>query len=170
MRPNLITHKSILIGISVPYFAIQIFCEKFLLVSQLSGKEPVQGVVSVWIRHFFITRREDMKNFRTLILSLLLVLSLAVAGCGLAPEPPCYHEWGEWGVATSATCTVDGLKTRICSKCEEVDSQVISSLGHDLQQYEAKAVTCTEIGWEAYETCSRCEDRKSTRLNSSHTL
>ena len=98
-----------------------------------------------------------MKNFRTLILSLLLVLSLAVAGCGLAPEPPCYHEWGEWGVATSATCTVDGLKTRICSKCEEVDSQVISSLGHDLQQYEAKAVTCTEIGWEAYETCSRCD-------------
>ena len=29
-----------------------------------------------------------MKNFRTLILSLLLVLSLAFVGCGLMPEIP----------------------------------------------------------------------------------
>ena len=27
---------------------------------------------------------------------------------------------------------------------------------HNLTQYEGKAPTCTEIGWGAYETCSRC--------------
>ena len=27
---------------------------------------------------------------------------------------------------------------------------------HNLTAHEAKAPTCTEIGWEAYETCSRC--------------
>ena len=29
--------------------------------------------------------------------------------------------------------------------------------GHDLVQHAAKAPTCTEIGWNAYETCSRCD-------------
>ena len=35
----------------------------------------------------------------------------------------------------------------------------ISALDHDIKQHEAKAATCTEIGWEAYETCERegCE-------------
>ena len=28
--------------------------------------------------------------------------------------------------------------------------------GHDYIDHEAKAATCTEIGWEAYQTCSRC--------------
>ena len=30
-------------------------------------------------------------------------------------------------------------------------------LGHDLVQHDAQAATCTKIGWEAYETCSRCD-------------
>ena len=28
---------------------------------------------------------------------------------------------------------------------------------HDLVHHEAKAPTCTEIGWEAYDACSRCD-------------
>ena len=28
---------------------------------------------------------------------------------------------------------------------------------HDKVQHEAKAPTCTTIGWDAYETCSRCD-------------
>ena len=28
---------------------------------------------------------------------------------------------------------------------------------HDLVHHEAKAPTCTEIGWDAYDTCSRCD-------------
>ncbi len=28
--------------------------------------------------------------------------------------------------------------------------------GHDLVMHEAKVPTCTEFGWEAYETCTRC--------------
>ena len=33
----------------------------------------------------------------------------------------------------------------------------IQKLGHDLVHHEAKAVTCTECGWDAYDTCSRCD-------------
>ena len=28
---------------------------------------------------------------------------------------------------------------------------------HDLESHDAKEATCTEIGWDAYETCSRCD-------------
>ncbi len=35
----------------------------------------------------------------------------------------------------------------------------VDALGHDCQDHEAQAPTCTEIGWEAYQTCNRegCE-------------
>ena len=33
----------------------------------------------------------------------------------------------------------------------------IDVLGHDLVHHDAKAPTCTEIGWDAYDTCSRCD-------------
>ena len=29
--------------------------------------------------------------------------------------------------------------------------------GHDLTHHAAKAPTCTEVGWEAYDTCSHCD-------------
>ena len=35
---------------------------------------------------------------------------------------------------------------------------------HDLKQHAAKAPTCTEIGWDAYETCSRCDYTTYTEL------
>ena len=33
----------------------------------------------------------------------------------------------------------------------------LPALKHTLEQHEAQAPTCTEIGWDAYETCSRCD-------------
>jgi protein-disulfide isomerase len=73
--------------------------------------------------------------------------------------------------AKSATCTVAGNSIYYtCSHCNkwfadsnatteitDHNSVVIAALGHDPQTHEAKAATCTEIGWNAYETCSRCD-------------
>ena len=72
--------------------------------------------------------------------------------------------------AKAETCTEDGnTRYSYCSACEnyfsddagqheiEKDSWIIPALGHDETAYEAQAVTCTEIGWEAYVTCSRCD-------------
>jgi hypothetical protein len=33
----------------------------------------------------------------------------------------------------------------------------VDALGHDAVQHSAKDATCTEIGWPAYDTCSRCD-------------
>lgn len=85
------------------------------------------------------------------------------------------HAWGEWSSAGN------GTHTRSCTNyCSEVDTAsctggtatcsakaVCKVCGgeygekdpnnHDLVQHAAKAPTCTEIGWDAYKTCSRCD-------------
>ncbi len=58
------------------------------------------------------------------------------------------------------TCTESGLtQGSHCDICGEVveQQQVIPALGHDEVHHDAKAPTCTDIGWDAYVTCSRCE-------------
>lgn len=60
------------------------------------------------------------------------------------------------------TCTVEGSYDSVvyCEVCDvelSREGHVIDALGHDLINHEAKAPTCTEIGWEAYDTCTRCD-------------
>ena len=58
------------------------------------------------------------------------------------------------------TCTTTGLtEGSHCETCGEVivKQEVVEALGHDKVSHEAQAPTCTEIGWDAYETCSRCD-------------
>ena len=56
------------------------------------------------------------------------------------------------------TCIENGSKSRHCSRCDKTtDVTSINALGHDLIHHEAKEATCTAIGWEAYDTCSRCD-------------
>lgn len=62
--------------------------------------------------------------------------------------------------AIEPTCTTAGRTAQIvCSECGAIlsASEVIPALEHDVILHEARAVTCTEIGWDAYETCSRCD-------------
>ncbi len=85
------------------------------------------------------------------------------------------HAWGEWSSAGN------GTHTRSCTNyCREVDTanctggtatctaKAVCEVcdaeygdkdpnNHALVQHTAKAPTCTEIGWNAYETCSRCD-------------
>ena len=86
------------------------------------------------------------------------------------------HDWGAWRPND------DGTHTRRCtrSNCDAVENESCSggtatcsakavcvtcgaeygekdSNNHALVHHEAKAPTCTEIGWNAYDTCSRCD-------------
>ena len=85
------------------------------------------------------------------------------------------HAWGEWSSAGNGThtrsCTnycreVDtakctGGKATCTTKavCEVCDTEYGEKdpNNHALEQHAAKAPTCTEKGWNAYETCSRCD-------------
>ena len=72
--------------------------------------------------------------------------------------PAIGHDYGEWQTATKATCTTAGEEVRVCSHDDShTETRDIAALGHDLVHHEAKAATCEEIGYEAYDTCSRCD-------------
>ena len=63
---------------------------------------------------------------------------------------------------TAATCTAEGSYDEViyCSECGEELLRVHKAtvaLGHDLVHHDGKAATCTEAGWDAYDTCSRCD-------------
>ncbi len=57
-----------------------------------------------------------------------------------------------------ATCTTDGVAIWYCSTCSKAvaDGGVIPA-SHTIESVEAKAPTCTEIGWDAYEYCTACD-------------
>lgn len=95
--------------------------------------------------------------------------------CGAEYDIP-GHAWGAW----TPNYASNGTHTRRCTNyCREVDTAKCTggkatcttkavcevcdteygekdSNNHDLVQHAAKAPTCTEKGWNAYETCSRC--------------
>ena len=52
------------------------------------------------------------------------------------------HTFGEWVVTTQPTCTQDGLETRTCSACGEVETRVIPAAGHDYK--DGKCTVCGE--------------------------
>ena len=60
-------------------------------------------------------------------------------------------------ITANPSCTEAGVKTFTCSVCGDSYTEAIDALGHDLTTHDAKAPTCTAIGWDAYETCSRCD-------------
>ncbi len=68
---------------------------------------------------------------------------------------PHEHSFGEWTAKKQATCTDTGIETRIC-ECGESETRTVEALGHAIVHHAAKAATCTEKGWAAYDTCSRC--------------
>ena len=65
--------------------------------------------------------------------------------CGVKFGPFGEHKFSTATCVAKATCTVCKLQTG------EIDPN-----NHDLKPSAAKAPTCTEKGWNAYDTCTRC--------------
>ena len=98
------------------------------------------------------------------------------------------HAWGEWSSAGN------GTHTRSCTNyCREVDTAKCTGgkatcttkavcevckveygekdpNNHALEQHAAKAPTCTEIGWDAYDRCVRCGYTTRKELPAQHDL
>ena len=56
------------------------------------------------------------------------------------------------------TCDEEGYTVKRCDLCGEIfEDDFVDALGHDVVHHEAQEPTCTEIGWDAYDTCSRCD-------------
>ena len=62
------------------------------------------------------------------------------------------------------TCTVAGSYQTVnyCVYCNaEIEGSrktvAVKALGHDLVKHDAQVATCTSIGWDEYNTCTRCD-------------
>ena len=66
------------------------------------------------------------------------------------------HQWNDGVQIVAPNCTEDGLKSFECVVCHETKTESVDALGHDIINHEAQEPTCSAIGWDAYETCSRC--------------
>ena len=97
---------------------------------------------------------------RKLLVTLLAAITATSCAVGFTAcgdeEETHKHAYGEWKTTLEATCTAEGKKERECT-CGDKQTEKIDALGHDLTHHEAKAATCTSVGWNAYDTCSRCD-------------
>ncbi len=61
-------------------------------------------------------------------------------------------------VVTAPTCTEKGYTTYTCKNCNHTyTANETEAIGHDLVHHDGKPATCTETGYEAYDTCTRCD-------------
>ena len=62
-------------------------------------------------------------------------------------------------VVTPATCVAKGSKTVQCTRCDATTTKdvEIDPNAHDMTPVAKKDATCTEVGYDAYEKCSRCD-------------
>lgn len=78
-------------------------------------------------------------------------------------DAACAHRFGDWQVVSSATCTADGSRQRVCTRCGAVEVQTLPATGHKFGEWTtAKKPTCTETGTEK-RTCSVCS-KEETRV------
>lgn len=66
-------------------------------------------------------------------------------------------------IVKKSTCLEDGLGKyeskgfKNVAFTKQTYEVVLTKLGHDLIKHSSKDATCTEIGWDLYYTCSRCD-------------
>ena len=76
-----------------------------------------------------------------------------------AEEAKIPHSFSEH-LKSEATCVSPAVWLRTCADCGyqcETFGKETNPNNHDLVHHEAKAPTCTEIGWNEYDTCTRCD-------------
>ena len=100
----------------------------------------------------------------------------AICGHEYGSPDPDAHDWGDWEPLNEThhqrKCKRNGCSAKetgkhsggiaTCTekaKCETCGQEYggTNPDNHDLIDHAAKAPTCTDIGWDAYQTCSQCD-------------
>ncbi len=85
-----------------------------------------------------------------------------------APECDGVNHYTVIDAAVAPTCTETGLSEGThCDVCKTVivAQKNVDALGHDITEHDSRTPTCEEVGWNAYETCSRCSYSTYAEIN-----
>ena len=74
------------------------------------------------------------------------------------------HTFGEWVVTTAPTCTQDGLETRTCSACGEVETRVIPAAGHDYKDGKCTDCGAADPGYQPTQPGVKTGDESNTTM------
>ena len=71
-----------------------------------------------------------MKRLIAIIMTICMIIGITglFAGCG---DDSWVHAYGDWKIVSEATCTQNGTKERICSKCNDKETATIPAVGHN---------------------------------------
>ena len=93
---------------------------------------------------------------------LFLFCVLFLTGCGFITNEPCEHEYTETTIPS--TCINEGVITKICSKCFDVQLSTIPKKEHD---YDIVVIepTCIDDGY-TLKTCKNCKKEDKVDIKS----
>lgn len=79
-------------------------------------------------------------------------------------DAACAHSFGDWQVVSPATCTADGSRQRVCTRCGAVEVQKLPAAGHKFGEWTTtKEPTCTETGTEK-RICTVCSKEETRAI------
>lgn len=73
-----------------------------------------------------------------------------------APSTECDHEYGKWKTTKKPTCTEDGERVKICSKCGSSYSEIIDLIGHKWGSWKIKKTATYAKDGTKRRTCKNC--------------
>ena len=100
-------------------------------------------------RFLYWTLNDIEYDFNTPVISNIILVALW--------EQVGYHVHDYVGTKVVPTCTENGYTEYVCSCGATFKDSYIDELGHDEEKHPAKSATSTQIGWEEYVTCTRCD-------------
>ena len=74
------------------------------------------------------------------------------------------HTFGEWVVTTAPTCTQDGLETRTCTGCGEVETMVIDATGHHYKDGKCTDCGAADPGYQPTQPGVKTGDESNTTM------
>ena len=78
---------------------------------------------------------------------------------------------GSWSITKSATCDVNGTKSRKCSTCGHTETDTIAATGHnwDSGKVTTTPTSCSDMGIRTY-TCMGCGKTKTEQIKGNHSF
>ena len=66
------------------------------------------------------------------------------------------HDWSEWVIDSESSCTIGGMRHRVCNDCGERQEEALPIGEHDMTHVAAVGATCIDEGNVEYWHCDIC--------------